>query len=56
VLDFLCQISNVGVSAAVTVRTVYGDALSAWAAELAESWRGWDRVRRPCVASREWQR
>jgi hypothetical protein len=46
VLDFLCEISDVGVSATVTVRTVYGDALCAWAAELAESWRGWDGVRR----------
>jgi hypothetical protein len=45
VLDFLREISEVGVSATVTA-DLYGDALSAWAAELAESWRGWDGVRR----------
>jgi hypothetical protein len=46
----LCGSNDVGMSATVTVRTVYGDALSAWTTELARTWRGRDAVRRPSVA------
>jgi hypothetical protein len=45
VLDFLCEISDVGVSATRAIRTLDGDALTSWAAELAESYPGWDGVR-----------
>lgn len=45
VLDFRCEISDVGVSATTAIRTLDGDALASWAAELAESYPGWDGVR-----------
>jgi hypothetical protein len=45
VLDFLCEISDVGVSATRAIRTLDGDSLTSWAAELAESYSGWDGVR-----------
>ncbi|GIF23969.1 hypothetical protein BJ973_004583 [Actinoplanes tereljensis] len=44
-LDFLCEISDVGVTAAKVVRTLDGDSLASWVAELADSYPGWDGVR-----------
>ena len=45
VLDFRCEFSDAGVSASRMVRTLGGDGLPAWVAELAESFTGWDGVR-----------
>ena len=45
VLDFVCEVNDPGVSAVRGVRTLNGDALTAWTVELAESYRGWGGVR-----------
>ena len=45
VLDFQCELADVGVKAATWVRTLGGDGIVPWAADLAESYRGWDGVR-----------
>jgi hypothetical protein len=45
VLDFLCEIADAGLSATRMVRTLDGDSLPAWMAELAESYAGWEGVR-----------
>jgi hypothetical protein len=45
VLDFHCELADVGVSAAIWVRTLDGDGIVSWAAALAESYAGWDAVR-----------
>ncbi len=45
VLDFLCEISDAGIRATSAIRTLDGDGLASWAAELAESYRGWDGLR-----------
>jgi hypothetical protein len=45
VLNFLCEIEDAGFSATRMVRTLGGDSLPAWTAELAESYAGWDGVR-----------
>ncbi|MDI6105593.1 DUF6228 family protein [Actinoplanes sp. NEAU-A12] len=45
VLDFLCEIEDAGISATGAIRTLGGDSLPAWTAELAESYVGWDGVR-----------
>jgi Family of unknown function (DUF6228) len=46
VLDFRLELTDEGVSAATCVRTIAGDGIALWTAELAESYRGWDGVRR----------
>ena len=45
VLDFQCELADAGVNAATWVRTLGGDGIAPWAADLAESYRGWDGVR-----------
>ncbi|MFI5959731.1 DUF6228 family protein [Cryptosporangium sp. NPDC051539] len=45
VLNFLCEIDDVGASATTMVGTLDGDRLNIWAAELAESYAGWDGIR-----------
>lgn len=45
VLDLRCELADDGVNAAAWVRTLDGDGIASWAAELAESYRGWDGVR-----------
>jgi len=45
VLDFLCEIGDSGISARSMIRTLDGDALASWVAELADSYHGWDGVR-----------
>src|SRR5262249_11621560 len=44
-LDLRCELADAGVSAATWVRTLNGDGIVAWAADLAESYRGWDGAR-----------
>jgi Family of unknown function (DUF6228) len=45
VLDLQCELADDGVNAASWVRTLNGDGIVSWAADLAESYRGWDGVR-----------
>ncbi|MEU5726753.1 DUF6228 family protein [Micromonospora sp. NPDC047738] len=45
VLDLRCELADDGVSAVTWVRTFNGDGVVSWAADLAESYEGWDGVR-----------
>lgn len=45
VLDLRCELADDGVNALARVRTLNGDGILSWAAELAESYAGWDDVR-----------
>ncbi|HWS35858.1 MAG TPA: DUF6228 family protein [Actinoplanes sp.] len=45
IVDFRCAVDDDGVRAATSVRTHAGDGLTAWAAELAESYGGWPGLR-----------
>ncbi|MGC1211525.1 MAG: DUF6228 family protein [Micromonospora sp.] len=45
VLDLRCELADDGVSAVTWVRTLHGDGIVSWAADLAESYQGWDGVR-----------
>jgi hypothetical protein len=44
VLDFQCELTDAGVTAKTRVRTLDGDGIVSWAAELAASFHGWDGV------------
>lgn len=44
-LDLQCELTDDGVEAATAVRTLNGDGIGPWAADLAESYQGWDGVR-----------
>jgi hypothetical protein len=45
VLDFQCELAHAGVNAATWIGTLDGDGIVSWAADLAESFHGWEGVR-----------
>jgi hypothetical protein len=44
-LDLRCELADDGVNATTWVRTLGGDGIVAWTADLAESYHGWDGER-----------